>query len=196
MMDDKLKLVICFVAIVLVSSVFAYTKISGDVDVDGTVLGSNTFLPQSIQVHDEGNFTPPSTSVWFNLTFEEVADVKQGITHTHDDGTNDTITINEGGLYRLSYLVSFEDSTASPTSSNAVRVTRNSVEIKGSVEEEDSFKQNSDQTIDHNFLANLTAGDEVRLQFITDNANVRVASHKLFGDDPITKELSMNKYSN
>lgn len=141
------------------------------------------FLPSFIFAHTDINITSLGSGFWHNVTFyDEIATPKIRITHTYNDDTNDTFIIVDDGYYNFDYYLSFLDIAPSPNGHIVARVILNGEEIAGSLREQDTTKQNSDTLIGHgNILMNLSAGDELVVQFATDDTTISLASHATYG---------------
>lgn len=145
--------------------------------------GDNVWFPTMIYTHTNVNISVGTGGEWYNITFsEQEAPIKSRITHTYSDGTNDTFTIVDTGVYELLYTFSFQDLAASPAGHIVSRVIQNGIEINGSLLETDTSKQNADTLISHSsILAELTAADEIKFQFTADDTSIQMYSHATYG---------------
>ena len=160
-------------------------------DVAGKINSSNPQLnPQYITLHTPVNQST-IVDVWVNISLDETSPVKKGIIHDHIGLLNTSINITTSGIYVIEYFANFEDSAANPTSSAAVRVVADNVEIEGSLKEDDLTKQNSDIEISDAVIANLTAPVILNVQFISDTSTVSLKSHENFGVHPNTLVLDI-----
>lgn len=168
-----------------------YANFSGD------VIAANIFLPQHIFSHTNVSMAVGSAGVWYNITFDEQADeVIEGIQHTYDDGTNNTFYINQDGIYAFDWSISFFDSSAAQKHAVVTRIAVDGVEINGSVFEKDTNLQNAYGTINHDILADLSAGDEINIQFTSDSTDVTLATLCTYGTHCDSATLSIHKISN
>lgn len=157
--------------------------IGGNLQVDGIITAENVFIPAYVFAHTNTTIAVASAGTWYNVPFdEEPSGPKSRITHTHNDNTNDTFTIQDDGTYNIHYAMSFSDASPSPTSHIVMRVVKNGVEIKGSLLEEDSTKQYSDFTISNGPIVELVTGDEIKFQFASDDTDVSLTSHRTYGE--------------
>lgn len=175
---------------------FVDLDVSGDLFVGGENVTDQVYTPEYIFAHT--NATQPLTqNVWLNITFaQEAATIKRGIIHTFSDATNTTFTILSTGVYLLDYNYDMVDSAASPSADVAGRALRNDVEIIGSVFETDTTKQNAENELSHEFMANLVAGDEIKFQMVTDVTTLSIQTHSAFGDHPSSASIVIQKISN
>ncbi|KKM27891.1 hypothetical protein LCGC14_1570090, partial [marine sediment metagenome] len=176
-----------------------WLRITGNLNVTGNITSENVFIPQYIFSHTDRTQPVVGANVWTNITFDQEATaIKFGISHTHNDDTNNTFTINEPGVYRLDY--DFDAIDASPSASDIDMAGRviftNGTEIAGSAFEIDITKQQIETEISHSFLAILNIGDEFIFQFIADNANVAVSTHGTFGSHPDSATIIIEKVAN
>lgn len=159
----------------------------------------NAFSPQYIFAHDNQTRSVLGANEWTNVSFsQEEIDIKRGITHTHNDVTNTTFTINADGIYEFKYTFSFIDTSASASDIDvAARVIYiNGTEIIGSVFETDITKQQVETELTYPFKANLKLGDQIILQFIATDADIQISTHGTFGDHPDSVTLNIDKKYN
>ncbi len=163
------------------------------------ITAENVFLPQYIFVHDNETLLVDGAGLWTNISFsQEEAELKQGITHTHNDRTNTTFTINADGIYYLSSNLDVIDTSASATTIDVASriIFANGTEIPGSVFEVDIIKQQVETELTHEMLARLKAGDKIIFQFIADDADVEISTHGTFGDNPESVSIIIEKRYN
>ncbi len=164
---------------------------------DGNITSDNVFIPQYVFAHTAANITATSASVWINVTFDEEDDsVKKGITHNYNDGTNVTFTIASAGIYEVHMDFDFVDTAASPSANVNTRLVIDEVEVAGSILEIDTTKQNAEVALSHSMLVSFNAGDKVRLQFISSDTTVSLASHNTFGTHPDSSKILIMKIDN
>ena len=170
------------------------TVIYGGLNVTENITADNVFLLADISVHTNATIPVASAGVWYNVTFDDGIDgpVKD-ISHTYNDGTNDTFTIVHTGTYEIRYTVTVADSNPTPGTHVAVRLIKNGVEIDGSLLEEDSTRQYADFTIGNGPHADLTAGDEIKLQFTASDTSVSMESHQTYGDHKDSATVKMKR---
>ncbi len=193
------------VGIGIVSSLLAKLHVLGNVffdgnlNVTGNITSANVFIPQYIFPHTNATIPLASANVWANITFDkEVTDIKFGISHTHNDNSNHTFTINIAGVYNLEY--DFDVIDTSPSASDIDTAGRiiytNGTEIPGSAFETDITKQQIETEISHSTLARLNAGDEIVFQFTADDVDVAISTHGTFGDHPDSATVIIQKIAN
>ncbi|KKM60194.1 hypothetical protein LCGC14_1544250, partial [marine sediment metagenome] len=186
-------------AIKWLNGFFVNLFVSGDLNVTGIVYGSNVFVPQYIFSHTNATIPLLGVNTWTNITFDqEVTSIKFGISHTFNDNTNQTFTINENGIYNIEYDYDVVDT--SPSASDIDTAGRiiytNGTEIVGSAFENDITKQQIETEISHSTLARLNAGDEIIFQFTADDADVVISTHGTFGDHPDSATIIIEKIAN
>ena len=166
-------------------------------NLDGTgfnITADNVFIPQYIFSHTNATIPVVAAGNWTNVTFdEEEYTIVQGISHTYNDATNDTFTITQDGTYEIHYELDFEDSAANPDSNVVYRIVKNGVEIKGSVWEIDLDKQDYDRVSPGFCLDDLSANDEIKLQFTSDDNTVSVQTDCTYGDHCDSAQLSIKR---
>lgn len=168
-------------------------------NVTGNITGDNVFIPQYIFVHDNRTTSLSGAGVWANISFDqEVTDIKVGIGHTFNDNTNHTFTINEAGIYDITYDFDVIDTSVSASDIDvAARVIFiNGTEIPGSVFETDIIKQNIENELSHTILAKFVAGDVIIFQFTADDADVEISTHGTFGDHTDSSTIEIKKIAN
>ncbi|GAG54579.1 unnamed protein product, partial [marine sediment metagenome] len=106
---------------------------------------------------------------------------------------NDTFIIQDTGIYRISYGISFLDSQATPTNYVAVRLIENNTEILGSVFEKDTTKQNAVGTLYRTVTASLTAGNHLKMQFISNATTVSIQTRATYGDHPTSASINLHR---
>lgn len=154
---------------------------AGDIIASGNVTADNVWIPAYAFAHSQSNITVDSAGVWYNVTFNESASFNQSVLHNHADSTNDTFTIVETGIYDLHGHLSFQDSTATPDSNVVFRFAKNDEEIAGSIREYDLDKKDWDTLGSTTVFVSLTAGDEIKLQFTSDDTTVSLESDNTYG---------------
>jgi len=148
---------------------------------DGNITADNVFTHIYLFAHTDNTISVDSTGVWYNITFNVTESTKSGILHNHDDSTNDTFTIVVTGVYDLHGHISFQDSADVPSSNITFRFTRNDVGIAGSLREKDLDKKDWDALGSTTVIINLTAGDEIKFQFTSDDTTVSLESDYTYG---------------
>ena len=159
------------------------TLYGNDINATGNITAQNVFIHAYVTAHTNATIAVGAAGTWYNITFnQEAAPLQSRITHAHDDDTNDTFTIQDTGIYLITYSTTYQDSAAVPAPSHSVtRVTRNGVELNGFTIEQDLTKQNSDVNVHHSDLVSLTAGDGISLQFTGDETTISLTSHLTYG---------------
>lgn len=153
----------------------------GDANFIGNVTAHNVFIPNYLFAHTLTNISVDIAGTWYNITFNITESVKSGILHNYDDNTNDTFTITETGIYDLHGHLSFQDSAAAPNSNIVFRFTKNDEEIHGSLREYDLDKKDWDTLGSTTVFVSLSAGDEIKLQFTSDDTTVSLESDYTYG---------------
>lgn len=165
----------------------------------GNLTSENVFVPQYAFAHTNRTQPVLGANIWTNMTFnQEATKVKFGITHTFDDNTNHTFTINEDGVYNLEFDFDMIDFSASATIIDmAGRVIfSNGTEIDGSAFETDITRVQVETELSHSSLARLRSGDVIIFQFIADDADVSVSTHGTFGTHPDSATIIIEKVAN
>ncbi len=176
-----------------------WLRITGNLNVTGNITSENVFIKQYIFPHTNATIPLLGANTWTNITFDqEVTDLKYGISHTFNDNTNQTFTINKSGIYNLEYDFDLIDTSAIASDIDAAGrvIFDNGTEILGSVFESDITKQQIETEISHNTLVRLSAGDKIIFQFVADDADVVVSTHSTFGDHPDSVTIIIEKISN
>ena len=153
----------------------------------------NVWIQQYVFAHTDVNISVDVAGTWYNVSFNRSESIKQGILHNHDDNTNDTFTIAETGIYDLHAHLSFQDSAVTPDSNIVFRFTKNDAEIIGSVREYDLDKKDWDTLGSTTVFANLNAGDEIKLQFTSDDTTVSLDSDNTYGDHKDTAVVKIKR---
>ncbi len=168
-------------------------------NVSGNITSTNVFIPQYHFAHTNETIKLNSANVWQNVTFtEEVTDIQQGISHTHSDNTNQTFTVSKSGIYKITYHYDLIDTSGSSTDINVAGrlVFVNGSEIAGSVFEIDILKKDIEVELVNTFLVSLIANEGVIFQFIADDVDVQISTHKDFGDNPESATIIIQKIAN
>ena len=168
---------------------------TGDIVATGNITADNAWIPAYLFAHTHNNITLSGAGTWMNVTFNRTESLKQRITHTYNDATNDTFTIVDTGIYDMHAHLSFEDSAATPNSNICFRFMKNGVEIPGSLREKDLDKKDWDSLVSTTVFASLTAGDEIKLQFTSDDTTVRLDSDFTYGDHQDTAVIKIKRIS-
>ena len=176
-----------------------WLTITGSLNVTGNITSLNVFIPQYENAHT--NFTIPvlGSGTWTNITIaQEDSAISFGITHTHNDATNQSFTFTTDGVYEINYNLDIEDTSVGATNIDvAGRVIYvNGTEIIGSVFEIDVTKQATEFELSHDFSAHIKSGETIIFQFIGDNANIQISTHGTFGDHPTSASIKINKIAN
>ena len=156
-----------------------------------TKIVNPNFLPAHAFAHT--NITIDAISnEWINISFnQEQAKPLTNIRHDPTGAFNDSFNITETGIYRIQMLATFTDNSPSPSSNIASRIVRNGTEINGSTIEVDPTRQNAEILIANLVHVNLTAGDMISIQFISNDADVSLTTHQTFGVHPDSAIISI-----
>lgn len=162
--------------------------------IGGDIIADNVFLHSHIFTHTNVTQTVASAGVWVNVTFDVHAPpIKERITHNWEDGTNDTFTIVDTGEYRLDANLVLKDGSATPTTNGGYRFVQNGVEIAGSGRPVDVDRQDFDKVSDTFVVIDLTAGDEIKLQFTADSTIFGLEPDCLYLDHCTTAVISIKR---
>jgi len=134
-----------------------------------------------------------NSSPWSEVWFDGQASTAYGFSHTYNDGTNNTITVSNNGFYELSYTIAFDDSYSSPTSRVIVRVLANGTELAGSSVEGDMNVQNKDVVLSTSLIVNLTAADEIKVEWNATDDTVGLASQSTQASNPSSAKISLER---
>jgi len=170
-----------------------WIKITGNLNVTGNVTAENVHLPTYLSAHTNNTIPVASAGVWINVTFDNEESLKQRINHTYNDATNDTFTINDDGIYEITYTMSFQDSAVVPNSHVVTRIIKNGVEVNGFTLEEDLGIQDQDKSVHHSDLVSLSSGDIIKLQFTSDDTTVSLDTHLTYGTHKNTGHLTIKR---
>lgn len=185
--------------ILTIRNLYGNLNLFGNLVVTGNVTSENAFTPHYIFSHINATIPVHGANLWTNITFDqETADIKQGISHTATDSTNQTFIVNEDGIYNIDYDIDVEDTSAAASDIDvAARLTfSNGTEVVGSVFEIDITKQGSEIELSHNFLVDCRSGDEFIFQFVATDADVQISTHGTFGTHPESATILMYKIAN
>lgn len=168
-------------------------RVAGNATIDENLTAENVWLPTYCFAHTADTQNITGAGVWLNVSFDEQASLCTHMTHTHSDSTNDTFTIQNDGVYDISYHMTFSDTAPSPSGHIEMRVIRNATEILGSLLEEDSSKQYNDFTLSNGILVKLTVDDRLIFQFTSDDTTVGMSSHAAYGDHRDTGVIKIRR---
>ena len=169
----------------------------GNASFTRNVTASNIWNTQLLSLHTDAIQCVQSSGLFQNITFNDTTKTKVGsISHNPIGITNATITIGTDGFYDMDYLIQIIDSSASPNSHVLGRITKNDVEINGSLEEYDPTRQNTDGEIQGGIIEPLNAGDQISVQFTSDDTTVCMDTDKTFGIHKDTATLKIRKVGN
>lgn len=112
-----------------------------------------------------------SGGVWYNITMNRsVSDVTQDTLIFHSD--NQTLELGHDGHYSITFGMGIKDSAASPDAHVGMRISLNGEELRGSYIETDTTKKDADQWLEHTTHFEGIAGDNLTLQYISDDTTV------------------------
>ncbi len=169
----------------------------GNASFTRNVTASNIWNTQLLSLHTDAIQCVQSSGLFQNITFNDTTKTKVGsISHNPIGITNATITIGTDGFYDMDYLIQIIDSSASPNSHVLGRITKNDVEINGTLEEYDPTRQNTDGEIQGGIIEPLNAGDQISVQFTSDDTTVCMDTDKTFGIHKDTATLKIRKVGN
>lgn len=137
----------------------------------------------TIKCHRVGAQTSVTTSAWTDCSnFTEIADETQGDV-AELDADNKTINILVDGIYQFGGCVHVNNPTGSIFSGLIIltRLVQNGVEMRCSQRGKVvNIAAGGEEVISYNGTAALSAGDEVKLQYYTDEADVDFESNANF----------------
>jgi len=93
---------------------------------------------------------------------------------------NRTLIIDHDGHYTITFGCGIQDASPSPNANVGMRITNNSTEIVGSYTEEDTTKQNADIWMEHTTHTELSAGDELQMQYIASDTDVTMSQQDTY----------------
>ena len=151
-------------------------QVLGDLNVTGTISNSLS--------HMHGLSTEvgvvSSVDTWYNVTFN--ASLGDAVKLEFID--NRTIIIDHDGHYVITFGMGFQDSSPSPNAHVGMRITKNGAEIPGSYIEQDTSKQNADIWSEHTTHVELSAGDELNMQYISSDTDVTIQQDDTYATQP------------
>jgi len=159
----------------------------------GNITSENVFIPSYIRA--SGNSIQVATAdQWYNISLNKSAvTVYQGMTHTHTGSTNESIWIQDTGIYAVSYTFAFSDSAANPAAHIGTQCWTNASRVGGSYTERDTTKQNAEIWAEHDFITKLNAGEELVCQFRCAENTVTLKSHGTFNPSPASSQVSIHR---
>ena len=171
---------------------------STKLEVNGNITADNVFLPAYIRTASNDSQAVTTGSEWVNVTFDrKVAGLKQNIEHTFNDGTNTTFTINDGGVYSVSYRFAFVDSAPAPDAHVGMRLADTDGTItKGSYDEVDTYRTDEQVLNTHAFITEFNDGDEFTVQFTSDDTTISTEVHTTFEPSGSSVQLNVHKVAN
>lgn len=150
-------------------------NMTGDLDVAGDITSDNVFILADIYLHTNVVQAIGTAGTWYNVSFIHNGDtIKHNINHTHDNDTNDTITILYDGIYDFSYAANFNNTNANPDDYAIIRLIVNGLEHNGSGIGKYMTKQNAQITVNGCTAINLTTGDEIKMQFTSTSTDTNL----------------------
>ena len=152
------------------------------------------FEHSHLYTHTDITMIVSGVGEWMNVTFDtHKSEIQDRVTHNWTDSTNDTFTIQDTGEYRLDANLVLTDSAAIPDSDIDYRFIRNNIEIYGSARPVDIDRQDDDRVSDTFAVANLIAGDEIKLQFASDSATSGLGSDCQYADHCTSAVISIKR---
>ena len=155
-------------------------NMTGDLNIDGNLNITGSISNHLSHIHglvtEVHNVT--SGGQWYNLTFNNSF---TDLSYLNFED-NRTIVIDHDGHYTINFGMGFKDSASSPNANVGMRVTINGVEIVGSYIEQDTKKQNSDIWSEHVTHTELSAGDKLNMQYISDDTTVTIEQDDTYAE--------------
>ena len=168
-------------------------SMTGNLDSTGNVTAENVFIKSDIFIHTDSSQSVLSAGTWVNITFIHESTIKQRMTHTHDDSTNDTITAMDTGVYDFKFAINVNDTSANPDDYAYVRVVVDGVEITGSGMQSYISKGNEHVVVKGCVRAELTSGDEIKLQFTSSSTNTNLEAQNGYMDHSDSARLCLHR---
>jgi len=168
--------------------------ITGNLDVGGYVLSLNTFNQSHASLRTNHTETITTTDTWLNMSFDcPCGNDMYNIEHSIIGITNISLHILDNGSYHIKTHGNFIDTSSSPKSTIATRVTKNGQHIAGLYKEETPIKQNYAIDIDKEFDSDFVTGDIVTFQYITDESTVKLFNSGLWAIYNTTATFDLNR---
>ena len=169
-------------------------NVIGNGNFTGNVTAENVFLHSHLFTYTNVSLTVPGAGSWVNITFDKnVAPIKERITHTYNDATNDTFTIIDSGEYKIYMSLVAIDSSATPDSQVEYRILKNNVEVAGSGRAIDIDRQDYDRSKDSFAIVDFSSGDEINFQFTSDSTTAGISSNCLYLDTCPSAVISIER---
>lgn len=159
----------------------------------GNMTADNVFVNSDIFVHTDDSSNVASAGVWYNITFTHESDIKQGITHIYNDATNDTITITDTGVYDIKFAANFNDTSANPDDYAYLRIAQNGIEINGSGMFGYLNTKDIQLTVSGCVRADLTSGDNIKLQFTSTSTNTNLETQDGYLDHSDSARMCLQR---
>lgn len=172
---------------------------AGNVTATGNMTADNVFIPAYLRCGSRSTIAVAVGSQWYNITFNHSCPcLCEGFAHTYDDATNDTFTVNNSGIYRVTYFIACEDSAATPDAHVGFRLMNATAQtiIKGSYGEFDTSKQDEYVFKEHSFITSFNAGNQFKIQFTSDDTTITLVPHVTFNPGGPSCQISINKIAN
>ena len=145
--------------------------ISNNLSVGGNATADNVFIHSDLFSHSNTTQSVGNAGTWYNITYNHDGAAKQGITHYYSNASNDTFYPTDDGIYFIKADGSFNSSAANPDDYAYMRIVVNGEEVRGSVGHAYLSKQYGYVRVVCGTHAELSVGDEVKIQFTgTDTA--------------------------
>ena len=140
-------------------------NVNGDLNVTGTI--HNSLAHAFALATEVFTIANGEQNTWLNIS------MNHSVPSTHvkgfiGNGDNITLTVVNDGHYTLTFGMGAQDSAANPLSNVAMRIEVNGAELAGSYVETDMTKKDADVWLEHVTHAELSAGDTIRYQYISD----------------------------
>jgi hypothetical protein len=149
----------------------------------GNITGENVFIKSDIFLHTDDSSNVAIAGKWYNVTFTHNTNIiVQGINHTYNDVTNDTIIPTYTGVYDLKFAGNFNDTSVNPSEYAYMRIIVNGVEVHGSGAYSYISKQYAHVIVNGCARIEITAGDEVKLQFTGTSTNTNLEAQSGYFD--------------
>jgi len=175
-----------------------YLEGFNEIKIDTNIIAENVFLPAYIRSASNDTIPVVGVGVWTNISFSKGADpLKENIGHIWNDVTNETFTINDGGIYHISYTISIRDTSPNPTAHVGFDMAYDTgSRVQGSYSELDTSKENEDIFVHNSFSTEFNDGDVILVRFIASDEDVSVIPHGTYNPSPASAQLSLHKVAN
>lgn len=173
----------------------------GNVTYSENVTAHNLWVPVAYFTHTHNNISVDTPGKWYNVTFDDHPDknFSQGIDHTWNDTTNDTFTYTIDGIYRITWMIAFEDNSQNSWANISTRlykycsISESWAEVHGSVMERDSERFEKDMVMTNSIICRGRPGEMLKIQFTSSDTSVSLRASATYGDTPCSAHISIER---